>query len=69
MLLQYGTINTVLDLQEQSSSEKKIFAKNTESQNFNYYVSACFSYCSLRKQNNETFHYPLVAAEKILELH
>lgn len=48
---------------------KKIFAKNIESQNFNCYVSACFSYCSLRKQHNETFHYPLLAAEKILELH
>lgn len=69
MLLQYFTICPVLDIQEESSSEKNLFAKNIASQIFNYYVDAHFSYHSLRKQHNEMFHSPLGAAAKMLAIH
>lgn len=66
MLFQYFAISPVLDMWEKSSSEQNLFAKNIASQIFNYYVDAHFSYCSLGKQHNETFHSPLLTAEKML---
>lgn len=70
MLLQYFTISPVLDTQEEPSSEKNYLPKTLQAK-FLIVMWMPISHTAhlLRKQHNEMFHSPLLAAEKMLEIH